>query len=230
MSATGPLRGDSRDPLEQAEGRALDRIQTLRERSSDPGGPAPAELRAVLQRTEAQLEAVREAATELGAVLPTRVEAAVARALSGSEAGTLHRRIDALQDVALDIAASVRGVAGDLRAERVGRIEDLELMIDLLRSGLGTVRDDVDLLTRRMLDGTTALRSMASSIERLADEVAHVSSLVDQPVRVSLERGAPATGEPLAAAMSDSPTAADEGSPGAPGAVQRTAAHSERAG
>ena len=63
--------------------------------------------------------------------------------------------------------AAVARIEQDLLAERVGRIEDLELVIDLLAKGLDAVRTDVGRLSER-LEGI-ALR-------------------LDEPLQVTVER------------------------------------------
>jgi hypothetical protein len=81
------------DPLESARENAMDRIRGLREGEPAAGAGATPDLRSVLNRAEQNVGAMHDVARDLAALLPTRVEAAVARAL-GEDEGGLGRRID----------------------------------------------------------------------------------------------------------------------------------------
>ena len=63
--------------------------------------------------------------------------------------------------------AAVARIEQDLLAERVGRIEDLELVIDLLAKGLDAVRTDVARLSER-LEGIAAAAGRAAAGHRRA--------------------------------------------------------------
>jgi peptidoglycan hydrolase CwlO-like protein len=110
----------------------------------------------------AEIEEVKEIAADLRSVLPTRIEAAVQRALDAH---------------ALDTAQRTRALAADVRADRVSRIEDLEVVVDLLAEGLGAVRGDVAKLEARSVRiekelerVTWALDRVGTQLERLADD------------------------------------------------------------
>jgi hypothetical protein len=64
-------------------------------------------------------------------------------------------------------SAAVARIEQDLLAERVGRIEDLELIIDLLAKGLDAVRTDVG---------------------RLAERLEGIAARLDEPLQVTVER------------------------------------------
>ena len=85
--------GDAKTTFQTATERAETRIVDLRAREAADLGA----VRAALARAEGDLDTVRAATAELRAVLPTRVEAAVDRALLGAEGGALGRRLDDLQ-------------------------------------------------------------------------------------------------------------------------------------
>jgi hypothetical protein len=82
---------DTPDPLREARDAALERIDALRARAGAPDSPGP-DLRTLLQRAETNVDELRGTARELAAILPTRVEAAVARAL-GEDEGGIGRRL-----------------------------------------------------------------------------------------------------------------------------------------
>jgi hypothetical protein len=130
------------DPLRDAREAALRRIGEMRQRnlgSSEPAGP---DLRTLLARSERHVDELRRSASELAAILPTRVEAAVARAL-GEDEGGLGRRLDSVLDQSAHLTAAVERVENDLLAERMARVEDLEVLVDLVSGGLSALRADL---------------------------------------------------------------------------------------
>lgn len=164
------------DPLRDAREAALRRIGEMRQRnlgSSEPAGP---DLRTLLARSEHHVDELRRTATELAAILPTRVEAAVARAL-GEDEGGIGRRLDTVVDRSGQLTAAVERVERDLLAERMARVEDLEVLVDLVSGGL------------------TALRADLRSVRR---ELAELQAIVGQPLQVTVARnqGADTAAEP----------------------------------
>ena len=124
----------------------------------------------------AEIDEVKEIAADLRAVLPTRIEAAVARALDAHEGTGVDHRVAELHALAIDTAQRTRALAADVRAERVGRVEDLEVVVDVLVDGLGAVRGDVAKLEARSqriekeLERITwAIDRVGSQLERIAD-------------------------------------------------------------
>jgi hypothetical protein len=130
------------DPLRDAREAALRRIGELRQRSVGASEPAGPDLRTLLARSERHVDELRRAASELAALLPTRVEAAVARAL-GEDEGGLGRRLDQVLDETGQLSAAVERVEGDLLAERMARVEDLEVLVELVSGGLTALRVDL---------------------------------------------------------------------------------------
>lgn len=124
-----------------------------------------------------EIDEVKEIAADLRAVLPTRIEAAVSRALEAHEGGVgVDSRVAELHALALDTAQRTRALAADVRADRLSRIEDLEVVVDLLAEGLGAVRGDVARLEARSqriekeLERVTwALDRVGTQLERIAD-------------------------------------------------------------
>ena len=126
----------------------------------------------------AEIEEVKEIAADLRSVLPTRIEAAVQRALDAHEGTGPDARVAELHALALDTAQRTRALAADVRADRVSRIEDLEVVVDLLAEGLGAVRGDVARLEARSVRiekelerVTWALDRVGTQLERFADDV-----------------------------------------------------------
>jgi hypothetical protein len=137
------------DPLESARENAMDRIRGLREREPAAGAGAMPDLRTILNRAEQNVGAMHDVARDLAALLPTRVEAAVARAL-GEDEGGLGRRLDEVRAEVLQTGAAVERIERDLVAERLGRVEDLEVLVDLLSAGLAAMRAQLNGLTARV--------------------------------------------------------------------------------
>jgi hypothetical protein len=139
------------DPLRDAREAALRRIGELRQRSVGTSEPASPDLRTLLARSERHVDELRRSASELAAILPTRVEAAVARAL-GEDEGGLGRRIDQVLDQTGKLASAVERVEGDLLAERMARVEDLEVLVELVSGGLTALRADLRSMRRDLAE------------------------------------------------------------------------------
>ena len=154
------------DPLRDAREAALRRIGEMRQRNLGASEPAGPDLRTLLARSEQHVDALRRSASELAAILPTRVEAAVARAL-GEDEGGLGRRLDTVLDRSGQLSAAVERVEHDLLAERMARVEDLEVLVDLVSGGLSALRADL------------------RSVRR---ELAALQAVVGQPLQVTVAR------------------------------------------
>jgi hypothetical protein len=139
------------DPLRDAREAALRRIGELRQRSVAPIEPAGPDLRTLLARSERHVDELRRSASELAALLPTRVEAAVARAL-GEDEGGLGRRINHVVDQTGHLSAAVERVESDLLSERMARVEDLEVLVGLVSGGLTSLRGDLRAVRRELAD------------------------------------------------------------------------------
>ena len=139
------------DPLRDAREAALRRIGELRQRGAGASEPAGPDLRTLLARSERHVDELRRSASELAAILPTRVEAAVARAL-GEDEGGLGRRIDQVLDQTGLLSAAVERVEGDLLSERMARVEDLEVLVELVSGGLTALRADLRSMRRDLAE------------------------------------------------------------------------------
>jgi hypothetical protein len=154
------------DPLRDAREAALRRIGEMRQRNLGASEPAGPDLRTLLARSEQHVDELRRSASELAAILPTRVEAAVARAL-GEDEGGLGRRLDTVLDRSGQLNVAVERVERDLLAERMARVEDLEVLVDLVSGGLSALRADL------------------RSVRR---ELAELQAVVGQPLQVTVAR------------------------------------------
>lgn len=172
------------NPIADAEAQLYRRIQELRERArserhaSVPSAPDPAQpgqsvpdLRTLLARTETHVGELRSAAQSLERSLPEAVERAIEKAMDDH---ATPRRLSELRDLLRALAAQVEQVNRDLLAERLGRVEDLELLVDLLSTGMAAVRQDI-------ADLAGAVASVNAGVET-------TNARLDQPVQVTVER------------------------------------------
>ncbi len=167
--------------MEEAEAQLYRRIQELRTRArgsepSDAEGlgdqrAATPDLRTILARAESHVDELRSTAASLEQSLPERVEQAVERAMSSHSDG---RRADELRELLRGLSRQVDQVNRDLLAERLGRIEDLELVVDLISTGMAALRQDV--------------ATLVSLVEHVDGGVDGVIDKLDQPLQVTVER------------------------------------------
>jgi hypothetical protein len=170
---------EERNPMAEAEAQLYRRIQELRARAradrpqGSPGDPPASmpDLRTILARAEANVGELRQTAVNLEQSLPEAVERAVERAMD--ERAT-PRRLSELRELVRALAGQMEQVNRDLLAERLGRIEDLELLVDLISSGMAALRQDV--------------ADVSGSVARMNSSVTGVAARLDQPLQVTVER------------------------------------------
>ena len=191
------------DPLRDAREAALRRIGELRQRSLGASeAPAGPDLRTLLQRSERHVDELRRSASELAAILPTRGEAAVARAL-GEDEGGLGRRIDQVVDQTGGLAAAVERVESDLLAERMSRVEDLEVLVALIGGGLSALRSELRAMRGEIAELQAVVgRPLQFTIAREGAEAAAAEPAVEPGapalrVRASVEDATPSTASRL---------------------------------
>src|SRR3954468_17377598 len=174
------LMETGRTPMEEAEAQLYRRIQELRTRArgeEDESEPAPGDrpampdLRTILARAETHVDELRSTAAALEESLPARVERAVERAMAGHSDA---RRADELRELLAGLSRQVEQVNRDLLAERLGRVEDLELMVDLISTGMAAMRQD--------------MAALAAMVERVGGGVEGVMDKLDQPLQATVER------------------------------------------
>ena len=128
-----------------------DIIERTQERIRDAaeGRPRPAELEAVLERARAQVEALAQAAAELEATLPSRVEGAVQEGLR-EQVLPVARHIAEVRGLSAQTIRRLERLEGDLLAERHARVDDLALLVDLIASGWKSVADQLARVERAL--------------------------------------------------------------------------------
>ena len=203
-----PLETDPLAALRAAREDAARRISELRRSTELPPAPAVPDLRSVLSRAEEHVSELRDTAAELKAVLPTRVEAAVSRALAGSEGTSLGRQVEDLRRLALETSEAMGELSHDVREDQVGRVEDLETMVDLIAASTTAVRADVSRLEAELVETRRALAELASGASEIAGSIAALSSKLDRPLSVTMTpEGRVAAVEPDAEPIRRSPPA-----------------------
>ena len=177
---------DTPDPLREARDAALQRIDALRAKAGAPDAPGP-DLRTLLQRAETNVDELRGTARELAAILPTRVEAAVARAL-GQDEGGLGRQLGDVLVETLQNGSALDRVERDLLAERMARVDDLEIMVRLISSGVASLKREIALLAERVeaLQGTLE-RPLTLTLERPADPGPAAGAETNPSVRIGAQ-------------------------------------------
>jgi hypothetical protein len=169
-----------RTPMEEAEAQLYRRIQDLRTRArgeqqpaqDTPGErPATPDLRTILARAETHVDELRSTAAALEESLPARVERAVERALAAQPDA---RGADELRELLRGLSRQVEQVNRDLLSERLGRVEDLELVVDLISTGMAALRQDV--------------ATLAAAVDGVGGGVESVIDKLDQPLQVTVER------------------------------------------
>jgi hypothetical protein len=169
-----------RTPMEEAEAQLYRRIQELRTRARGDqpvpdvvpeSRPAMPDLRTILARAETHVDELRTTASALEENLPAKVERAVERAMSEHSDA---RRADELRELLRGLSRQVEQVNLDLLAERLGRVEDLELVVDLISTGMAALRQDV--------------ATLAAMVEQVGGGVDGVIEKLDQPLQVTVER------------------------------------------
>jgi hypothetical protein len=169
-----------RTPMEEAEAQLYRRIQELRTRARGDqpvpdvvpeSRPAMPDLRTILARAETHVDELRTTAASLEESLPAKVEQAVERAMSEHSDA---RRADELRELLRGLSRQVEQVNLDLLAERLGRVEDLELVVDLISTGMAALRQDV--------------ATLAAMVEQVGGGVDGVIEKLDQPLQVTVER------------------------------------------
>jgi hypothetical protein len=170
---------EEENPMAEAEAQLYRRIQELRSRARaerTPGAPGDAaagmpDLRTILARAEANVGELRSTAAALEQSLPEAVERAIERAM---DERSTPRRLVELRELVRSLAGQMEQVNRDLLSERLGRIEDLELLVDLISTGMASLRQD--------------MADVSGSLSRMSSSVTGVAARLDQPLQVTVER------------------------------------------
>jgi hypothetical protein len=135
----------ARERLEQANGDAVD----------------PSHTRAAFERARAQMEALTQLGAELETMLPEEIGLAVREGLR-AEALPVARQLAELRGLANQLIRRLGELEQEIEAERLARVEDLGLLVDLIAGGWR----GVDERLARIEDGLNGREATVYSLER----------------------------------------------------------------
>ena len=115
------------------DAEALQRAQERIERAASTR-VAPADLDAALERARDQVAALAATTAELEATMPGRVGDAVKDGIR-VEVLPVARHIAEVRGLLNQLIRRVEGLEGDLLAERHARVDDLQVLVDLIAAG-----------------------------------------------------------------------------------------------
>jgi hypothetical protein len=126
-----------------------DAFERARERLKEAaeGRPDAAAVDAALERARAQVEELAQAAAELEATLPTRIDGALQDGLR-EQVRPVGRNLAEIRGLTNQVIRRMERIEGDLLAERHSRVDDLALLVDLISSGWKSVDERLGSLER----------------------------------------------------------------------------------
>jgi hypothetical protein len=134
-----------------------DAVERARERlaGAAAGRPTPADVDAVLDRARGQLEALAQSTAELEGALPARIGDAVREGVR-SEAQPVARQLAEVRGVSQQTIRRLEGIELELRAERYSRVDDLDLLVELITSSWRNLAERLDRIERTLEAGSSA--------------------------------------------------------------------------
>src|SRR4029079_9535132 len=127
---------------------AIDRARKRLEEAAE-GRPDAAAVDAVLERARAQVEERAQAAAQIEATLPAKIDDALQDGLR-EQVRPVGRNLAEIRGLSNQVIRRLERIEGDLRAERHARVDDLALLVDLITSGWKAVDDRLGLLEKSM--------------------------------------------------------------------------------
>ena len=133
-------------------------LERVKQRIADAaaGRPEPALLEAALERSREQIASLAEAAAELEASMPARIESSVRDGLR-SEVLPVARQVAEIRGLLNQVIRRLERLEGELLAERHARVDDLALLVDLVSSGWRGVDARLERLERSQADDATRI-------------------------------------------------------------------------
>jgi hypothetical protein len=131
------------------------RIDAAKERLAEAaaGRPTPADMDAALERARTQVQALAAAAATLESSIPDAV-----RETLRAEAAPMSRRVNELRGLANATIKRLERLEEALTAERYARVDDLQLLVDLIASSGRSVDErltQIEAAIRREPGGAT---------------------------------------------------------------------------
>jgi hypothetical protein len=136
---------------DEAIERARERLREAAE-----GRPSAASVEAALERARAQVEGLAQAAVELEATMPARIEAAVQQGLR-EQVEPVGRNLAEIRGLMNLLVRRLERVEGDLLSERHARVDDLALLVDLITSGWKSVDQRLATFEQSLQNGESAI-------------------------------------------------------------------------
>ncbi len=134
---------------------AIDRARKRLEEAAE-GRPDAAAVDAVLERARAQVEELAQAAAQIEATLPAKIDDALQDGLR-EQVRPVGRNLAEIRGLSNQVIRRLERIEGDLLAERHARVDDLALLVDLITSGWKAVDDRLGLLEKSLQTGEGAI-------------------------------------------------------------------------
>ncbi len=115
--------------MEEVLARARERLE-----QASAGSVDPSQTRAAFERARAQMEALTRMGAELETMLPEEIGLAVREGLR-AEALPVARQLAELRGLTNQLVRRLSELEQQIEAERLARVEDLGLLIDLIAGG-----------------------------------------------------------------------------------------------
>ena len=134
---------------------AIDRARKRLEEAAE-GRPDPAAVDAVLERARAQVEELAQAAAQIEATLPAKIDDALQDGLR-EQVRPVGRNLAEIRGLSNQVIRRLERIEGDLLAERHARVDDLALLVDLITSGWKAVDDRLGAIEKSLQTGEGAI-------------------------------------------------------------------------
>jgi hypothetical protein len=134
---------------------AIDRARKRLEEAAE-GRPDAAAVDAVLERARAQVEELAQAAAQIEATLPAKIDDALQDGLR-EQVRPVGRNLAEIRGLSNQVIRRLERIEGDLLAERHARVDDLALLVDLITSGWKAVDDRLGALEKSLQTGEGAI-------------------------------------------------------------------------
>jgi hypothetical protein len=134
---------------------AIDRARKRLEEAAE-GRPDAAAVDAVLERAQAQVEELAQAAAQIEATLPAKIDDALQDGLR-EQVRPVGRNLAEIRGLSNQVIRRLERIEGDLLAERHARVDDLALLVDLITSGWKAVDDRLGAIEKSLQTGEGAI-------------------------------------------------------------------------
>ena len=134
---------------------AIERARKRLEEAAE-GRPDAAAVDAALERARAQVEELAQAAAQIEATLPAKIDHALQDGIR-EQVRPVGRNLAEIRGLSNQVIRRLERIEGDLLAERHARVDDLALLVDLITSGWKAVDDRLGALEKSLQSGEGAI-------------------------------------------------------------------------